>query len=677
MSIFNVFKDKTFEKLINQFDTSFTNIPSNDVTVNSDNLVGQAINQAIMTADDNTSSVHSLFNSLTVSTDRLSRYSTYNELFSAVQLIKRIVVLYLNNLCQRDPITNKILILKSTEESTDIGTEVEYKAYCNSFINFFNLEERIRSKTAPDVLKYGDAFIEIIELDKVDISLPRPTVKKKSTASSEIISEQDFFIKLHSKNEYNKINSDDIISLLDNYIEFTDSYVNLDSKLSSIQEETEIELSDVPYKFSKVLLKFHKPHNIIPLITEFDNVLGYVEISEISTPSNRTNNLLNFANAINQISSTSYVGGDTKAEKQENVLNLFVNSVILKILAKYNINDTTKYKTDKEYSEFLKSTLKEDVYNTLKRLIINVNNNALFNNKLKVRYISPDNVFHFKNPGSGTFYPYGDSIIDQLIFPGKLYLLTQLANAVTRLSRSSIMRKWTIETGAREDVNSLLQKLKRNLKNQRITGDDIATSKNLPKILSDYKDMVTFKKKGATFIDLDVLNAGDPNVNIRDLEDLRRELIALSGVPSSYLGYQDVADLRDQLIHANVVFATEISAIQKNFNDNLTRLAARVADITKVNSSNKVLENIQITLIPPTVLVLQSIEASINSISTIQRIFAEIPEIDVDPLYLLKRYSPMIDWNEFEKEAQDFKMRKKVSSSTGDTNAMGVPSGGY
>lgn len=675
MSIFNVFKDKTFEKLINQFDTSFTNIPSNDVTVNSDNLVGQAINQAIMTADDNTSSVHSLFNSLTVSTDRLSRYSTYNELFSAVQLIKRIIVLYLNNLCQRDPITNKILILKSTEESTDIGTEVEYKAYCNSFINFFNLEERIRSRTAPDVLKYGDAFIEIIELDKVDISLPRPTVKKKSTVSSEIISEQDFFVKLHSKNEYNKINSDDIISLLSNYIEFTDSYVNSD--LSSIQEENEIKLSDVPYKFSKVLLKFHKPHNIIPLITEFDNVLGYVEISEISTPSNRTNNLLNFANAINQISSTSYVGGDTKAEKQENVLNLFVNSVILKILAKYNITDTTKYKTDKDYSEFLKSTLKEDVYNTLKRLIINVNNNALFNNKLKVRYISPDNVFHFKNPGSGTFYPYGDSVIDQLIFPGKLYLLTQLANAVTRLSRSSIMRKWTIETGAREDVNSLLQKLKRNLKNQRITGDDIATSKNLPKILSDYKDMVTFKKKGATFIDLDVLNAGDPNVNTRDLEDLRRELIALSGVPSSYLGYQDVADLRDQLIHANVVFATEISAIQKNFNDNLTKLAARVADITKVNSSNKVLENIQITLIPPTVLVLQSIEASINSISTIQRIFAEIPEIDVDPLYLLKRYSPMIDWNEFEKEAQDFKMRKKVSSSTGDTNAMGVPSGGY
>ena len=676
MSIFSVFKDKSFEKLINQFDTSFTNIPSNDTTTTSDNLVGQAINQAIMSVDDDSSNVHSLFNSLTVSSDRLSRYSTYNELFSAVQLIKRIVVLYLNNLCQRDPITNKILILKSTEESSDIGTEVEFKAFCKSFIEFFNLEERIRSKTGPDVLKYGDGFIEVINLEETDIRFPRPPTKKTSDKSFQPISEQEFFKKLHSKNEYTRINSDDICSLLDNYIEFSDSYVNLDGELSSIQENEKIKISENPYKFSKVLLKFHKPHTIIPLITEFDNILGYVEILESSNPtnSNRTNNLTNFANAINQISSSSYVGGDNRTERKENVLNLFVNSIILKILNKYNVNDTTKYKTDKDYSEFLKSTLKEDVYHTLKRLIINVSENALFTNKLKVRYIAPENVFHFKNPGSGTYYPYGDSVIDQLIFPGKLYLLTQLANAVTRLSRSSIMRKWTIETGAREDVNSLLQKLKRNLKNQRVTGDDIATSKNLPRILSDYKDMVTFKKKGATFIDLDVLNTGDPNVNIRDLEDLRRELIALSGVPSSYLGYQDVADLRDQLVHANVVFATEISAIQKNFNDNLTRLAARVSEIIGFKTSSKVVENIQITLIPPTVLVLQSIEASINSISTIQRIFAEIPEIDVDPMYLLKRYSPMIDWVEFEKEAQDFKMRKKVSSTTGDTNAMG---GGY
>lgn len=678
MSIFSVFKDKSFEKLINQFDTTFTNIPSNTSTDTSDSLAGQAINQAIMSVDSDTD-IHSLFDSLTVSNDRLSRYSTYNELFSAVQLIKRIVVLYLNNLCQRDPITNDILILKSTEESTDTGTEIEYRAFCHDLITFFNLEDRIRSRTASDVLKFGDAFIEVIDLETVNIStdFPRPT-ENKTKNKIESITEEEFLKKLNSKNGYVKIDNTDISYLLDNYIEFTNGITEGD--LNLIEEKETIKLSENPYNFSRILLKFHKPHNVIPLITEYDNVLGYIEVAESSIPNSsvRSNNLIHFANIINQISTSSYIGGDTKVEKQENTLKLFVDNIILKILNKYEIKNTktSKFNTQKEYSEYLKSTLKPDIFHTLKRLLINVNENALFSKKLKVRYISVDNMFHFRNPGSGTYFPYGDSIVDTLIFPGKLYLLTQLSNAVTRLSRSSVMRKWTIETGAREDVNGLLQKLKRNLKNQRVTGDDIATSKNLPKILSDYKDMVTFKKKNQTFIDLDVLNTGDPRVNIQDLEDLRRELIALSGVPSSYLGYQDMADLKDQVINANIVFANEISAIQKNFNDNLTNLADRISDIVKFKPSNKVKENIKVSLIPPTALVLQNIESSINSISTIQRIFAEIPEIDVDPMYLLKRYSPMIDWNEFEKEAQDFKQRKKVSSSTGDTNAMGNTYGG-
>jgi len=681
MSIFNVFKDKSFEKLINQFDTTFTHIPSASTTDTSDSLVGQAIRQATMGDPESNNDISNIFSSLTVSNDRIGRYATYNELFSAVQLIKRIVVLYLNNLCQRDPITNNILLLKSTEESSDIGTEIEYKAFCNELIAFFNLEDRVRSKTAPDVLKYGDGFIEVIDLDSVDINVDFPNKPTSKTPGLKSITEEQFLQKLNAKNSYTKIDNTDIYQLLDNYIDLTDNVNETDYNLIKEQarQKEAVKLSENPYGLSRILLKFHKPHNIVPLITEFDNVLGYVEISESATPvsSNRTNNLISFANVINQVSTSSYVGGDTRSEKKDNVLKLFVDAIILKILDKYgNTKDSGKFSTQKEYSDYLKSVLKPDVYHVLKRLLINANENALFSKKLKVRYISNDNMFHFKNPGSGTYYPYGDSIIDTLIFPGKLYLLTQLSNAVTRLSRSSVMRKWTIETGVREDVNGLLQKLKRNLKNQRVTGEDIASSKNLPNILSDYKDMVTFKKKNQTFVDMDVIQTGDPRVNIQDLEDLRKELISLSGVPSSYLGYQDMSDLKDQLVNANIVFATEISAIQKNFNDNLTALADRISEIVKFKPSSKVEENIQIALMPPTVLVLQNIEASINSISTIQRIFAEIPEIDVDPMYLLKRYSPMVDWAEFEKEAQDFKQRKKVSMSTGDTNATGSPYGG-
>lgn len=670
MAIYNVFKDKKFEKLLNQFDNSILKVPTSSTIDISDNLVGQAIKQSILSNDDSLT-VDSLFSNISVSTERLARYGTYDELFSAVQLIKRIIVIYLNNLLQRDTITNKILNVTSTEESSDIGTYVEYQTFCESFIKFFDLENKFRTHTASQVLKYGDSFIELINLDIVDVSIPRSVPKKKIKSVS--ITEDEFLNKLNSKNSYNSFSVTDIIGVLDNFVEFDDEphVTSLTITERDNELESNINVFKTPYSFGKLLLKFHRPHNIIPIVTEYNTTLGYVEVAEVakSNTSGSNNNLVNFANIINQISASSYVGGETKSEKEENVLKLFVDSLILKILKQYDIVDNGK--TDSEYSNELKTKLKNDLFYVVKRLAISSKTNSLFKNKLKIRFIPVQDMFHFSNPGTGSFVPYGDSVIDQLIFPGKLYLLTQLANAVTRLSRSSIMRKWTIETGARDDVNSLLQKLKKNLKNQRVTGEDIATSKNLPNILSDFKDMVAFKKKGQTFVDLDILNSGDPNVNIRDLEDLRRELISLSGVPSSYLGYQDVVELKDQLVNVNIVFANDISAIQKNFNDNLTSLVARASEIVKFKKYSEVKSNVHIGLIPPTVLVLQNIEASINSISTIQRIFAEIPEIDVDPMFLLRRYCPMINWDEFEREAGDFKQRKKVSSTTGDTTATG------
>lgn len=489
MAIYNVFKDKKFEKLLNQFDNSILKVPSSSTIDISDNLVGQAIKQTILSNDDSLN-VDSLFSNISVSTERLARYGTYDELFSAVQLIKRIIVIYLNNLLQRDTITNKTIIVTSTEESSDIGTHVEYQTFCESFIKFFDLENKFRTHTASQVLKYGDSFIEIINLDTVEVSIPRHVSKKK--IKSVPISENEFLTKLNSKNNYNSFSVTDIVSVLDNFVEFDDEpHVN-SSMITERNNEIKSDIIDfkTPFSFGKLLLKFHRPHNIIPIVTEYNTVLGYIEVAEIvkSNTSGSNNNLVNFANIINQISASSYVGGETKSEKDENVLKLFVDSLILKILKQYEIDDNGK--SDNEYSDELKTKLKNDLFYVVKRLAISSKTNSLFKNKLKIRFISVQDMFHFSNPGTGSFVPYGDSVIDQLIFPGKLYLLTQLANAVTRLSRSSIMRKWTIETGARDDVNSLLQKLKKNLKNQRVTGEDIATSKNLPNILSDFKDMV-------------------------------------------------------------------------------------------------------------------------------------------------------------------------------------------
>lgn len=60
--------------------------------------------------------------------------------------------------------------------------------------------------------------------------------------------------------------------------------------------------------------------------------------------------------------------------------------------------------------------------------------------------------------------------------------------------------------------------------------------KSMPKLLSDFKDFVAYRKGGVSYLDMEVQSLGDSSVKIQDLEDARKELIALSGIPAPYLG---------------------------------------------------------------------------------------------------------------------------------------------
>ena len=85
----------------------------------------------------------------------------------------------------------------------------------------------------------------------------------------------------------------------------------------------------------------------------------------------------------------------------------------------------------------------------------------------------------------------------------------------------------------------LLQKLKRELKNNRIAVEDISSFKNISKIMSDFKDHFILSKDGKRALDVEVSAIGDASIKVADLEDSRREMISLSGVPAPYLGYMD------------------------------------------------------------------------------------------------------------------------------------------
>ena len=54
-----------------------------------------------------------------------------------------------------------------------------------------------------------------------------------------------------------------------------------------------------------------------------------------------------------------------------------------------------------------------------------------------------------------------------------------------------------------------------------------------------FKDMFILTKNGQKAVDVEVASHGDPTIRVADLEDSRREIMSLSGIPPAYLGYAD------------------------------------------------------------------------------------------------------------------------------------------
>ena len=667
MSIFgSLFSDKSTDDLFNRLDDVIEKLPASQGShSDSDDLTTSVINTAIdLEKNEDKEQILNIFKDLKTPDERLKRYELYETIYSSVQLIKRIITVYNNNIFDKDSITNNIFQIRESEGVKDPEKIKRFDKFSRNCIKFFKLEELFKNRIGLPLLLYGDAFIEIVEVDKLDVDYSKYLTSTKDK-SVKVITET-IQHKLNSTNEYNQINENDIDSLVDLIVEFDSS--GMHKQIYEQENPTED-------SFSKISLKFHYPHSIVPLTTEFETVLGYVEIREVDKLSTeRSNPLKSFLDVANKMSSSLNATSKSfnKQERHTDTVNLFVKSVIKKVISEYvKAEDIDSIKDKKEKNEEiakrLKKSVQDDFFHSVSKLLLSVDDSIMFKKKLNIRFISTDNMVSFTTPTTA-YWPYGQPIIDSLVYPGKLYLLTQMANTVIKLSRASLIRKWNVEVGVREDHSVLLQKLKNEFRNSRITAGDLASStKNIPNILSDFKDIITLTRKQNKFIDVDILQTGDPNIRINDLEDQRREIVAISGVPQQFLGYNETYELRERLIHSNVVFAKEISSYQDVINKGLTNLIDKIGQ--KIGYEEESSKYVKVYLQPPVILLLQLVEATISSTRNILSYFTE-HELQTEPYYMLKRFVPFIDWDEFRSESESYVQKLKVNQAVVQAQAM-------
>ena len=183
--------------------------------------------------------------------------------------------------------------------------------------------------------------------------------------------------------------------------------------------------------------------------------------------------------------------------------------------------------------------------------------------------------------------------------------------------------------------------------------------------------MFILSKGGQKAIDVEVASHGDPTIRVADLEDSRREIMSLSGIPPAYLGYADVIELREQLVHTNVAFATEIADLQEGISKGLTKLVDLVASHKKLGFVPS--HYVSVQLIPPIVLMVQLIEMTLSSIGNMTSALQSM-NIPFDPYFLLEKYIPYIDWESFKEKAVQF---RTVTDTEANLNAGNPPPGGY
>jgi hypothetical protein len=651
---YDVFKDTQFSNLLNKIDTIIKDAHIQQIDQEKpDSQIQDYIQNSTQTEQ-----FKQLFENIFPDGPRLSRYAIYDELFKIVQLIKRILKVYITNILQKDLISDKILLNK--EIDTDIMAKnkiSEFKKYFNEIVKYYKLENFARTIIIPWFLRYGDCFIEIVDLQKTYINIPHYSNSHLNIKKDNL----NLVTELKSKNYslitdhlYNQLIFEDVEEEKElktkQQSDVRKSLQKKVKKVSIVKDESKFKLD---YDLNRFTLQYIKPHNIIILQSKLKNmIIGYLYIDVIK---NNTKTLSNDQQMMNVINS---LGKSTKTEQDKIFKNLSAK-IIKEILLKANINnkfeelklnnpDISLRELNIKYDEILFGLIDNELYFLLKELLLNTDNTY---NKIKVRFIQTTHLIHFCNP-STEHIPFGESIIDPLVFPGKIYLITQLANIVMKMSRASTIRKWTIETGPKDLHSGLIQKLKKEFRNQRITSDELMSFKTVPRTLSDFKDLILLSKKGQKFIDVDIQALADPNIKIADLEDARNEIISLSGVPPSYLGQDTSGELRESLVNTNIAFATDISFIQNIITSGIDEICDKILLISEHDF--KMTSYIKTSLTPPVSLMLQLLESTLSSIGNIFSVFDNIKGLKYDPYMILEKYIPYFDWEVFKERGLDF-----------------------
>ena len=666
-----------------------------------DDLEGTSVKKDIDHLLNNSNS--SILNSIGVDgipSDRKARYDAFDEISNVNYIAYRMLKVYVDNILIKNNQTKQFLTVSenilnnSIIKNLDKNVTNQYKNFIKTFITYFDIQKKLKDKIIPKMLKYGDCYLEVVNLSHINSIIEKDfgviqesiTIPYSDNQTSSKIEGMDikfsYELSHHKDVEETLLESENMFLQNDDKTEMlhtpNEQFIQI-LKNKALQEGTILEngsfwedlnadkkeeefnfnltdISDINFKnIQDIHLNIIDPHRVITV--EANGIIfGYIIVEDDDSTS--TNEIDIYKRFMNN-------DKDKKGKKDENIKKIvekITKSLVTKLKA-VMVKKSAKKLDELELNSDVETSLKVILYHKIKE-----------DSKLKFRFVSPNRFVHF-HTNIDKYENHGTSIYEPIMQPLKMYTLAMMSSIVSRLSRAAVVRRWIVEAGTKKNHPELIAKLKQDIASKSISFENLSNIKNISNIITDYKDFATVSVNGQRYVDMEVVPMNDRGLPINDMQDLRNELIASTGIPSVYLNIADQADVRETLVNLNIGFANNISAIQDNVDEGVNKALNIVFNIILENNNYEenevVISNyFKIALNPPVILMLQAAEAGISSVANIVGMLNGI-QFTIDPQKILEQYIPQIDWMDLKKSGDTFikdEGRKQLMAPAVDPN---------
>jgi len=649
-------------KIDNDIDASLQSIEKFNININSNKFI-DSINSLLGKAEDVNTDVlgitkdnFSSSNSVEMydQSNRIARYAEYDIIVKKISHCGRALNVLTDNIISPDDITKRsIMILEDeSKQSDDSDANKRIINRLKEIVDHVDLDKYIK-KIVKNTLKKGDNFIEILYSPKAEHALTLLT----ESASTDL---GTYYIDLLSseKNAPSKNVSVKLDSLKESFEGFqgvlsglavqqigptsTHQSMSIDNTSASpdtvdqqvfkskVEPTTSNDLS--PEKALKDMFIFiHNPKYIVKLETErFKKCLGYLVFPQISFHGQ----------------AGSFAPGQSA-----------VDSLCTKILDKLKsdlsvTNDDIVL--DKEFIDAIKTQL----------------NYVRDNKDLRIRYVPPSMMVHWKLD-SDAYYPYGESILDNIAFDAKLLMALKTSTTIKKLSHSTDKRIISIETGLPRDAKNLVELVKEGMRKRKISIDSFGSIDSIPSNIATFEDIYIPMRDGKKFVEFDQMQFGqNPTEDIESLKFMRDNIVADMEVPSHFVGLTEGNSNRGLMTVESIMFARTIISYQKELSVYLQELFVKIYDLIYKTKSD--LTNIKITFADPKA---SPYEHEMEYVEQMQRLIEALKTLGVPTSYTKKKYLPNIDWDAIEKLTTLDTMKKELGEESDSTDSSGMGGG--